>query len=57
MTGTFHKHLSLIDTCHYVGTVQLYKYWPLVRVLQAASKYDTRRIANVYVAYLVETCL
>ena len=47
MTGTFDRHLSHVDTCHIVGTVYLYKYWPSVRFSQATNKCNTKRIAYV----------
>lgn len=28
--GIFDKHLSLVDICHIVVTVHLYKYWPRI---------------------------
>jgi hypothetical protein len=42
-TDGYDKYLSLVDTCHVVGTVHLYKhtYWPLMRFLPAVSKCDT----------------
>jgi len=30
MTGMFDKHLTLVDTCHIMGTVHMYKFWSLV---------------------------
>jgi hypothetical protein len=33
-------HLSAVDTCHVIGTLHWYKYWPLVRFLPAVSKCD-----------------
>jgi len=30
-TGSIFDKLSLVDTCHIVEKVELYKYWPLAR--------------------------
>ena len=39
-TVSFDKHLSLMDTCHVVGTVHLRKYRPPLRFQTAASRCD-----------------
>jgi hypothetical protein len=40
-TGIFDKHLSLVGTCHIVGTVYLYKYCLAVLVPPTIGKCDT----------------
>jgi hypothetical protein len=32
MTGICERHLSLVDACHIMGMVHLYKYWTVVLV-------------------------
>jgi len=43
VTGIFDKHLPVVNTCHIVGTVRLYKYWPLFRFPLIVGKCDTRQ--------------
>lgn len=31
MIGIFDEHLPVVNSCNIVGTVNLYKYWPLVK--------------------------
>jgi hypothetical protein len=38
--ANFDKHLSLMDTCHVVGTVYFLKYWPPLRFQTTASRCD-----------------
>ena len=37
------RHLSLVDICPVVGTVHLYKYWPLVRSTPTVLQCDVRQ--------------
>jgi hypothetical protein len=34
------EHLSPVDTCQVVGTMHVYKYWPLVRFAATVGKCD-----------------
>jgi hypothetical protein len=38
MPGTADKHLSVVDICHAVGTVIVYKYWSLVHFPPTVAK-------------------
>lgn len=40
MTGVLDKYLSLVDACHVVGAMHLYKYWPLGCVWVTVCKCD-----------------
>ena len=51
-TGIFKKHLSLVDPCHVMETVHLYKYWPPVRLSHNTSQGNQPS----WLAYQVETC-
>jgi hypothetical protein len=52
-TGVCDKHLPLVGICHFVGTVQLYKYWPLVRVPPTACIWDTYQVITSIVGTLL----
>ena len=41
--GLTDRHLSLVDICPVVGTVHLYKYWPLVRSTPTVLQCDVRQ--------------
>jgi hypothetical protein len=43
-SGICDKHLSLDGTCHVVGTVHLYRYWPLVRFPPTVCMCDIYRV-------------
>ena len=51
---------SLLDICHVVGAVNLYKYWPLVSRRLAVNVTQVKRITSVclmmfrLVAYVLE---
>jgi len=40
-TGIFDKHLSLLDSCHFVETAYLYQHWPLVCFQPTVNRRDT----------------
>jgi len=40
-TGNSEKHLSLVDSCHFVGTVHFYKHLPVVRIPMATANVIT----------------
>jgi len=42
-TGVFYILSLLTDTCHILETVHLYRYWPLVHLLQTVGKCDARQ--------------
>jgi hypothetical protein len=41
--GVFNKRFSLLDICHVVGTVQLYKYLPLSTVIKCDESQTNHR--------------
>ena len=42
---------SLLDNCHVVGAVNLYKYWPLVSHRLAVNMTQVKRITSVFVYF------
>ena len=47
-TGIFDEYAAPVDTCHVVGSVHLYKYWPLVRFPRTIGNVMyVKRITNV----------
>lgn len=56
-TGTFGKHISLLDTRHVVGTVHLQKHRPPVRFSPTVGKCNISRGYHQCVfAYKIEAC-
>ena len=45
---TYTCYLLLTYTCHVVETVHLYKYWPLVRLLQTVGECESRQSNHQY---------
>jgi hypothetical protein len=51
-------NLSLVDTCHVVGTVPLYKYWSHFRLALTVGECDTSQTNDRRLfPYVVEACV